>query len=128
MEPTILLLLVEGEETVNLLLEETLTAEGFELVIASDGKKAIAELDADANRFRAVVTEIDFTTGASTGWDVARHARRLVPEMPVVYMTGGSGHEWAAEGVPKSVLVPKPFVPAQIVTAVSNLLNEPGSR
>ena len=48
----------------------------------------------------------------------------LKPEMAIVYMSGGDGHEWAANGVPKSVLVAKPFVPVQIITAISTLLNE----
>ena len=47
--------------------------------------------------------------------------------MPVVYMTGGSGHDWEAEGVPNSILVPKPFAPAQIISAVTTLLNGAGS-
>ena len=126
MEPTILLLLVEEEDAIQMLLEHTLTDKGFGLVIASGGEQAIAELDADATRFRAVVTDIKFTPGP-TGWEVARHARRLVPEMPVVYMTGGSGHDWEAEGVPNSILVFKPFAPAQIISAVTTLLNGAGS-
>jgi DNA-binding response OmpR family regulator len=107
-----------------MVLEDALTEEGFTLVLPSDGNTAIAELDADAPRFRGVVTEISLGAGAD-GWEVARHAREIVPAMPIIYMTGGDGHEWAARGVPKSVLVPKPFVPAQIITAISTLLNEP---
>ena len=42
--------------------------------------------------------------------------------MPVVYMTGTHGEEWASKGVPNSVLLLKPFAPAQLVTAVSTLL------
>jgi hypothetical protein len=58
-----------------------------------------------------------------TGWDVARRARELNEDLPIVYMTGGNGHEWASQGVPNSILIAKPFAPAQIVTAVSHLLN-----
>jgi hypothetical protein len=45
--------------------------------------------------------------------------------MPVVYMTGDRGNQWAANGVPGSILVSKPFVPAQLLTAIATLLNEP---
>jgi len=38
-------------------------------------------------------------------------------------MTGDAGSDWAANGVPNSVLITKPFAPAQVVTAVSQLLN-----
>jgi hypothetical protein len=43
-------------------------------------------------------------------------------------MTGTHGEEWASKGVPDSVLLNKPFAPAQIVTAVSQLLNAVGPR
>jgi hypothetical protein len=48
------------------------------------------------------------------------------PEMAVIYMTGDSGADWASKGVPKSVLVTKPFAPAQIVAAIAQLLNATG--
>ena len=38
-------------------------------------------------------------------------------------MTGSEAQEWASKGVPNSILVTKPFAPAQIVTAVAQLLN-----
>jgi hypothetical protein len=42
-------------------------------------------------------------------------------------MTGDSAAEWASHGVPKSILLTKPFAPAQLLTAVSQLLNEGSS-
>jgi hypothetical protein len=47
-----------------------------------------------------------------------------MPEMPVVYATADSAHEWPAQGVPKSVVVQKPYASAQLVTAISALLTE----
>jgi hypothetical protein len=38
-------------------------------------------------------------------------------------MTGAAADDWASEGVPNSILLKKPFAPAQLVTAVSQLLN-----
>jgi two-component system, cell cycle response regulator CpdR len=38
-------------------------------------------------------------------------------------MTGAAAEEWGSHGVPNSVLLQKPFAPAQLVTTVSNLLN-----
>jgi hypothetical protein len=51
-------------------------------------------------------------------------ARQLNPEIPIVYTTAGRAHEWPSSGVPSSLLVQKPFAPAQLVTAVSQLLNK----
>jgi ABC-type proline/glycine betaine transport system permease subunit len=38
-------------------------------------------------------------------------------------MSGSSAEDWASKGVPHSVMIAKPFAPAQLVTAVAQLLN-----
>ena len=67
-----------------------------------------------ASQYRAVVTDINLV-GQLDGWEVARAARENEPAMPVIYMTGTHGEEWASKGVPNSVLLAKPFAPAQLV-------------
>jgi hypothetical protein len=52
---------------------------------------------------------VNLIPGKLTGWDAAKHARELIPELPVVYMIGAAGTEWASMGVPKSILLTKPF-------------------
>ncbi len=58
------------------------------------------------------------------GWEIARLVRQIDPAFPIVYMTGAAADDWASEGVPNSILLQKPFAPAQLVTAVSQLLNK----
>lgn len=122
MEEPVLLLLAEDEALIRMLLEETLRDASFDLVVASSGHEAMAELEASAERLRGLVTDVRLGTGPS-GWDLARRARELVPDIPVVYTSGDSASDWTAQGVPNSVMVSKPFVPAQIITAMTSLLN-----
>lgn len=103
----VLILLVEDETLIQDLLQEALTEAGFALVITGTAEGALVELDADASRFRALITDIRLGDGPD-GWDVARHARERVPEMPVVYMSGDSGADWAAKGVPGSIWCTSP--------------------
>jgi DNA-binding response OmpR family regulator len=119
------LLLVEDEVLLQELLATEFTDAGYELVMASDGNRALAELEADAARFKAIVTDIGLGKGPD-GWDVARRARELVADMPVVYITGASGHDWPSKGVPNSVVVSKPFALAQLSTAVATLITDRG--
>ena len=119
---SLLLLLVEDDEGVISPLEETLRDGGFDLELAKDGAAALGILEARSETLRGLITDVNLGAGPN-GWDVARRARELSEDMPVVYMTGADGHEWAAHGVPNSTLVHKPFAPAQIVTAISALLN-----
>jgi len=118
-----LLLLVEDDPLVSLAIEDFLSSAGFRILAATSGKEAIDHLKADPASISAVVTDIRLGSGPS-GWDVAHRVRELVPTMPVVYMTGDSASLWAAHGVPGSVVLQKPFVEAQLITAIATLLNQ----
>jgi len=72
--------------------------------------------------YRALVTDIRLR-GKINGWEIARKAREIDPEFPIVYMSGVSAAEWSSKGVPNSIMLQKPFALAQLVTAVANLLN-----
>jgi len=120
---SLLVLLAEDDGDVAAVMQASLADAGYEVVTAVNGTTALAEIEADANRFRAVVTDIKLGPGPD-GWQVARCVRELVPNMPVVYMTGDSSHEWASMGVPGSIILTKPFAPAQLVTAISTLATE----
>lgn len=122
MQLTILLLLVEDDEAIRMLLNEALGDGGFDIAEATNGDEAIAILEQKNTSLRGLITDVNLGKGPD-GWDVARHARELRPELPVVYMSGKSAHEWASHGVPNSTVVQKPFAPAQIVTAISGLIN-----
>lgn len=93
------------------------------MATARSAEEAIALLEQDDAVVRAVVTDVNLAPDKLTGWDVARRARELTADVPIIYMSGASGHEWTSNGVPNSVLIAKPFAIGQIVTAVSQLLN-----
>jgi DNA-binding response OmpR family regulator len=122
-ENPLVILVVEDDQLVQSVVEETLTDGGFEIAIASSGEHAVNLLDASEGKYRALVTDINLGRDKIDGWDVARHAREIDPHFPVVYMSGRDADEWASKGVPNSVMLAKPFAPAQLVTAVSQLLN-----
>ncbi len=109
------------------LLQEALMEAGYEVVVARDGARALEELEADADRFRGIITDIRLGSGPD-GWEVGHRARELSPHIQVVYMSGDSGHEWASQGVPNSLMVSKPFAVAQVVTAISTLLVQEDTR
>jgi CheY-like chemotaxis protein len=121
---SVLIFVVEDEGSIQLFLEDALAEGGYAVRFASSAEQAIAILDEVEADFRALITDVNLAPGKLTGWDVARHAREIREDIPVVYMTAGSAHEWSAQGVPKSLLLTKPFATAQVLTAVSQLINE----
>ncbi len=117
-----IVLVVEDDAPMQSIVEDTLTDGGFEPAIAASGEEAVTLLNGNRGKYRALVTDIQLR-GVMDGWQVAKKAREIDPEFPIVYMTGGNAAEWPSHGVPNSILVTKPFAPAQLVTAVSQLLN-----
>jgi DNA-binding response OmpR family regulator len=118
-----IILVVEDDQLIQSVVEETLTEGGFEIDIASSAAQAIELLDKAGGKYRARVTDINLGRGQIEGWEIARHAREIDPEFPVVYVSGDSAEAWASKGVPNSIMLAKPFAPAQLVAAVSQLLN-----
>jgi DNA-binding response OmpR family regulator len=117
-----IVLVVEDDKLLQGLVEDTLSEGGFETVIAASGEEALTQLQGHERKYRAIVTDINLD-GKIDGWEVARHAREIEPEFPVVYMSGAAAADWTSKGVPNSIMLAKPFAPAQLLTAVSNLLN-----
>ena len=122
MEDLLVILVVEDDHAIQSIVEEALTDGGFEPAIAASGEEAVTLLKGGLTKYRALVTDINLR-GTMGGWEVAKVAREIDPEFPIVYMTGASADQYASHGVPNSILLTKPFAPAQLVTAVSQLLN-----
>jgi CheY-like chemotaxis protein len=121
MKAALLILVVEDEAIIQHVLEDSLIEAGFAVGKAFSGEEAVQMLDAPEAHFRALITDVDLKSSV-TGWDVARHARQIAPELPVIYATA-TPNEWESMGVPNSILIVKPYAPAQVVTAVAQLLN-----
>ena len=117
-----IVLIVEDDEPIQAIVEEALREAGFETAIASSAEEAVTLLKGKVMNYRALVTDINLK-GRMDGWNVAKQAREIDPTFPIVYITGAAGGDWASHGVPNSILLEKPFASAQIVTAVSQLLN-----
>jgi DNA-binding response OmpR family regulator len=120
-----LVLIVEDEYLLHREIEGALTDGGFAVETVFSGEEALTLLMGGSKAYRALVTDVRLGRDL-TGWDVARRIREKEPGCPVIYVTAANAEEWAAHGVPNSILVSKPFAPAQLITAVSQLLNAGG--
>ncbi len=122
MEDQPVILVIEDDPPIQVVIEDALAAGGFEPAIAPSGEEAVTLLKGEKGKYRALVTDITLR-GRIDGWEVARRAREIDPAFPVLYITAAHADQWASQGVPNSILLTKPFAPAQLVTAVSQLLN-----
>jgi len=116
-----LILLVEDEPLIREMLVEALEDAGYSTLVAGDAQRAVELLEENGDEIRGLVTDINLDDGMD-GWELAGAARQHASDLPVVYISGASGHEWASRGVPNSLMITKPFAPAQVVVAISSLL------
>jgi CheY-like chemotaxis protein len=112
-----LVLLVEDEFLIRDLIQTTLEDADFSVLTAGHGGDAIQLLDGTRQRVEALITDVRLGEGPD-GWAVARYARRIRPDLPIIYFSGNSAAEWPSEGVPNSAFLQKPLTPPQIVKAV----------
>ena len=123
MDDQLVILVIEDDPPIQVVVEDALADGGFEPAIAPSGEEAVTLLRGNRRKYRALVTDINLV-GRIDGWELARLAREINPEFPILYITGAHADQWPSRGVPNSVLLTKPFAPAQLVTAVSQLLND----
>lgn len=121
-----MVLVVEDEYPIQEMIEDALREAGFEADILASAEEALTLFGGLKKPYKALVTDVNLR-GRLSGWDVARQIRQTDPHFPVVYMTGAAAGDWASQGVPNSILLVKPFAPAQLITAISNLLNITGT-
>jgi DNA-binding response OmpR family regulator len=118
-----IVLVVEDELLIGLTVQDGLDEAGYDVRLMTNAVEALHELESAAEVLSALVTDIRLQSGKD-GWQVARRARELNPQLPVVYVSGDSAIDHTSQGVPQSIMVQKPFAAAQIVTAVSTLINK----
>lgn len=115
------ILVVEDETDVLELVQDALEAKGLAVRTAQSDREAYAVLEGEARSFEMLIADINLGEGV-TGFDVARHARQLNPDMKVVYITGHAAH-LDRFGVPDAVMFPKPFYPDELADRVLVMLD-----
>jgi CheY-like chemotaxis protein len=110
-------LLVEDEPLVNMMMSEALEDAGFEVCAVTNAAEAMTHLVVD-EPFDVMFTDIHMPD--MNGAELARVAHRLQPEMRIVYTSGGVLS--AAEKIPDSTFVPKPYEPWKVCALLSRVV------
>lgn len=114
------LLYVEDEALIQHMLQVELEEAGFKVLPANSGNEALAILAEQSHELHGLITDINLGDGPD-GWEIARTARELVSGLPIVYVSALGESEWTSHGVPASVMITKPFAPAEVIVAISSL-------
>jgi len=112
------ILLVDDEELVRTGTAEMLEEVGYRVIQAGSGAEALVILAKDGERFDAMVS--DFLMPGMNGASLAHEARALVPDLPVLLITGYSN---VAEGLGAELpRLTKPFRQAELTAHIARLV------
>ncbi len=117
------ILIVEDESQVRTLLELVLSTEGFDVIEAEDGTRALTLLRKRRGRVAAVLTDIDM--GRMNGIEFAESVKAEFPTIPIMFISALPVPPADLDRlVPGSAFVSKPFDGAVLVNAVRNLIEQ----
>lgn len=108
------ILVVDDDSSICGLISDIVEDLGLEAVCVHTDADAYARLRT-LPTFRALLVDINLGTG-TTGFDIARFARQIVPDIPVLYVSGETSRtSFAAFGVRNSDFIAKPFAADDIL-------------
>lgn len=121
------ILFVDDEAPLAELAVDGLEMLGYQVSAYTESTRAIAELEANPDRYDLVVT--DLTMPEVSGLAVAEACQRICPTAPVVlcsgYAEGIDGAEAATRGI--AVVIHKPVGPHELAATIRRLLDAPAS-
>ena len=112
-------LLVEDEALISNLIADVLNNSGFAVHELASGDAALAYLHA-GGEVDVLFTDINLP-GAIDGVELARQARQLRPELPIIYTSGRCAYSDLGTVVPRSVFVAKPYSPPDVCTLIGRM-------
>jgi signal transduction histidine kinase len=120
--PEELILVVEDEERMRLVVEEAFRELGYKVVVAADGKKALALLDANPG---VNLLFTDVVMPEMSGRELAKEALSRRPDLKVVYTTGFSRNAVIHNGIldPDVNFLAKPFTVENLARKVRSVLD-----
>jgi DNA-binding response OmpR family regulator len=120
-------LVVDDDPAVCALIHDILQEVRLKAVCITDDREAYRVIPT-LPTIQALVVDVNLGPG-STGFDIARFARQVIPDLPVIYVTGQSTRDsFQAFGVPGSDYLQKPFSVDDLLATLLVRLKRPGAK
>ncbi|PWC37976.1 histidine kinase [Azospirillum sp. TSO35-2] len=117
------ILLVEDEDAVRVFSARALRNKGYQVLEAKNGEAALQQIETDGARIDLLITDV--VMPQMDGPTLARHVRRLRPEMRVIFISGYAEDRLGEiDGVEVAHFLPKPFSLKQLASKVKEVIRE----
>jgi CheY-like chemotaxis protein len=123
-EHKIHVLLVEDELLISEWVAQSLSEQGFAVQTAANAADALDHLAAD--EVDVLLTDINLP-GGMDGITLARRARQLRPNIPVVYASARATMLLPEARVPGAIILPKPYEPALLGRLLNAAMHDAAS-
>jgi DNA-binding response OmpR family regulator len=117
------ILVVDDDAEITKLLENYLTGEGYEVVVASSGASALTA----ASSAEPDLVLLDIVLGAEDGRDVLRELR-LISDVPTIFLTGRGLESERIAGLKMGAddYIVKPFALGEVLARIESVLRRSG--
>ncbi len=118
-----LVLIVDDEEFVTLLAQRVLTDDGYRVITARDGFRALEIYRKLKEQIALVI--LDFTMPVMDGADVFNELLAMNPKVPVVLSSGFTEQESLRAMLARGLrgFIPKPYTQAKLLTQIRSVLD-----
>jgi CheY-like chemotaxis protein len=113
-----MLIVVDDDEGVRVLLKELLLDRGYDVITAGNGDEGLVQIQGEP-RLSLIITDIRMP--GINGWELARRATEIRPDLKVLYITGFPG-EQAPAGAPPGPLLKKPWRTGEFYRCIEQLI------
>ncbi len=114
------ILLVEDEDAVRTFSSRALSNKGYKIIDASNGEVAMEILEKDNISLELLLTDVIMPE--MDGPTLAKHVRRLYPDVKIIFMSGYSEDRFKDEFGENTFFLQKPFTLQQLAKMVKNVL------
>ena len=114
-----MIIVVDDDDGVRLLVEELLLDRGYDVITAQNGAEGLDRIQREP-RLSLIVTDIRMP--GIDGWQLARRATEIRPDIKVLYITGYPG-EQPPDNAPWGPLLRKPWRSDEIYRCIEQLIS-----
>lgn len=114
------ILLVEDEETLSMIISDTLTEEGFDVTVSNNGKEGLSHF----RRTGADLVIADVMMPLMDGFEMAKNIREIDPDVPIVFLTARTSISDMEKGFNTGGddYIRKPFKMRELIIRIQALL------